>query len=467
MLPPILRRVPGVAALCSVVLVACPGASPAAEKGVATDLTWGTSKTTMTRTAGAIQSAGAQWARIEISWYETEPTQGHYSNQLTYIDSAVDLARAAGAKIVMFVNETPQWESGSTNKNAPPRDPADYAKFLRDMVARYKGKVAAWEIWNEPNNLTFWPTGPDPAGYAALLRAAYPAVKASDPNATVLFGGLAYNDYGFLEHAYAAAPDLGRFFDVMATHPYPGAAVAPETIWRNAAGRIAIGAFPAYREVEVTMQAHGGGKPIWVTEFGWATTSSGASWGVTAPTQADYLTRAYKYLEQDPYVQVAVWYNLRNNYWANDADSWGDQLGLLRTDFTPKPSYYAFKNYVSGATSAVRHGSSQLGRPATRTTVRVTRAGGRLTSSSRTRRTKAFVTGTVLPARTGRITIKLRRADRLGRWRASSSRRATLNGHGRFQLTIQLRPGRWRVQALFAGDNTALPSTSRTVNFRA
>ncbi|MDQ3758443.1 MAG: Ig-like domain-containing protein, partial [Actinomycetota bacterium] len=60
----------------------------------------------------------------------------------------------------------------------------------------------------------------------------------------------------------------------------------------------------------------------------------------------DYLTRAFEYIEQDPYVEVATWYNFRNNFWAGDTDSEGAQSGLMTTDFTPKPAYDAFKLYA-------------------------------------------------------------------------------------------------------------------------
>ena len=43
---------------------------------------------------------------------------------------------------------------------------------------------------------------PDPAAYAALLKASYPVIKAAEPNATVLVGGLTGNDYPYLEALY-------------------------------------------------------------------------------------------------------------------------------------------------------------------------------------------------------------------------------------------------------------------------
>jgi hypothetical protein len=184
-----------------------------------------------------------------------------------------------------------------------------------------------------------------------MLRDVAPSIRAADPTAKVLFAGLSRNDYSYLEGAYSAMPDLGRYFDVMATHPYTYNGHGPESVWYDPNGRINKGAFSAYREVRKTMEAHGDFKPIWFTEFGWSTTTSreGMHAGVSPETQAAYLTRAYQCLEQDPYVQVATWYSLRNEYWEDDADTWVTQLGLMTTDFVRKPAFHALQNYTPGA----------------------------------------------------------------------------------------------------------------------
>jgi hypothetical protein len=338
------------------------GVAGAAEKGLQTDLSWGASPVDQIRTAGLIKDVGAQWVRLDISWADAEPSPGVYdAATLQMTDTAVNLARATGAKIIMLIAQAPTWESGNSNKDAPPSNMADYAKFVNFVVARYAGTIAAYEIWNEENSQRFWPTatGPDPARYAQMLEASYPAVKAADPSAKVLFGAVSFNDYHFLESVYAAAPDIGKYFDVMATHPYTTGAAPPEAVTRDADGRVSEYSFPAYREVRADLLAHGDDKPIWFTEFGWSTnTAGGTLGGVSEQTQADYITRAYRYIEADPYVQVAITYNFRNNYWANDANTWDDQLGLMHTDFSPKPAYFAFKNYTPGAGAAASPGAA-------------------------------------------------------------------------------------------------------------
>lgn len=333
--------------------IALVGAAPAsaAEKGVETDMTWGTNGPTRDQTAAGVKSIGAKWMRVTMTWHDIETQDGQYQNLARY-DDAFSRAQNSDAKIIVTVYTAPTWASGTNERESPPLDPADYADFLRFAATRWGDKVDAWEIWNEQNLTRFWSTGPDARFYARMLKAAYPAVKAVDPTALVVFGGTAYNDYKFLSQAYQEVPNLGDYFDVMGTHPYPRPADrAPEKVWYeyDGTGRIAVRAFAGYREVRRVLLGHGDDKPIWFTEFGWATTTE-SGWGVSPATQASYLTRAYQCVEQDPYVQVAIWYIYRNHAWADDADNWGDQLGLLYSDFSPKPAYNAFKEYTPGNT---------------------------------------------------------------------------------------------------------------------
>jgi hypothetical protein len=323
--------------------LAMPVSAHAASPGVVPDLTWGTSAEDQTRTTRLLERANVRWVRLNISWSDAEPIKGSYNaSWLARYDRAVRLSRQAGARVILMISTSPAWASRSSNPEAPPHNRADYARFVRMIATRYAGRVSAYEIWNEPDLKRFWPTGPSPLQYALLLKAAYPAAKAGDPAGKVLFGGLAGNDYRFLERALALVPDLGSYFDVMGVHPYTW--YRPESLWRNAGGRIAEDLFVAYREVRASLLAHGIDKPIWFTEFGWATTSRKG--GVSAREQADYLKRAFTYIEQDRYVQVACWYSFRNYTYYRDADRWEAQLGLMKSNFRRKPAFGAFRSYA-------------------------------------------------------------------------------------------------------------------------
>jgi hypothetical protein len=319
-----------------------PLAARAAEPGLSPDLTWGTSSSDQVKTTAALSDLGSRWVRLNVEWRSTETSPGSYNaSMLDYYDRAVDLARASGQRILMLVSRSPSWASGSTDREAPPKDPATFASFVHFLAARWAGKVEAWEVWNEPNISRFWPTGPNPAAYTALLRAAYPAIKSSDPGAKVVFAGPSTNDYSFVEGAYAAGAK--GYFDVMSTHPYTCA--SPDSV-SYVNGRMSKSSFLAYREIHNSMIARGDDKPIWFTEFGWSTTSEAC--GVSEATQAAYLRKAFQLAAQDRYVQVAFWYNLRNNYWDADKDTVEARYGLMRTDFSHKPSYDAFKSCAAG-----------------------------------------------------------------------------------------------------------------------
>jgi len=334
-----------IAAACLAAAIS-PAAAPAAETGVVSDIASGVSRKTQDRTVTALRGAGAQWVRMTMSWSDlVEPSDDSYnSSALSNFDRAVDLARGAGYKIIVTVDQSPSWAHDGSNSNSPPRDNGELAEFIAFIANRYVGKVDAYEVWDEPNHPQAWPSGPEPAEYAQMLRAVSPSIRAADPTAKVIFAGLSYNDYEYLEGVYEVMPDIGDYFDVMATHPYVYNGRPPEAAWLERDGRISKGAFPAYREVRATMEAHGDTKPIWFTGFGWSTTT--LDQGVSRETQADYLMRAYTCLEQDPYVEVATWHSLRNEA---GIDTWEAQRGLMTMNFTPKPAYDALKNYAPGA----------------------------------------------------------------------------------------------------------------------
>jgi hypothetical protein len=470
--------------LSAIAALSLPTLAHGAQKAASTDLTWGIPSSDFAPTGQAISDVGARWVRLEFRWNEAEPSsKGSYdSTILARYDRAIDTARAAGAKVLVFVNGSPRWASGSRIPMMKPQNPADYADFVRFVAARYAGKVSAWEVWNEENTSRFWPSGPSPAAYVPLLKAAYPAVKAADPNALVVFGGVSQNDYSFIEGAYAAGAK--GYFDVMAVHPYPGPN-PPEAVWHEG-GRIASTAFTGFREVRSSMLARGDDKPIWLTEFGWSTTTE--AWGVTHAQQADYLTRAYKLLETYPYVAIAYWYNLRNNHWDDDADTWETQLGLMRTDFSHKPSYDAFKSYQPGATApvpssppaptiaSVASGSpsgseTAAGRRATRTFIALRR--GRLTRlsarvASRVIARRVVISGRVAGASGGRVVIRLRRRDHRGIWKALRPRRLPLGKRGTFRLELGLQRSHWlQARAVYLGTRSAAPSRSRALRVRS
>ena len=96
---------------------------------------------------------GATWVRAFLRWDQVEPGgPGRWDPAaLAGLEQYTAVAQLRGIKVVAVVLGAPQWANGSTDPYVPPRDPADFGRFLGTLAARERGKVAAWEIWNEPD----------------------------------------------------------------------------------------------------------------------------------------------------------------------------------------------------------------------------------------------------------------------------------------------------------------------------
>ncbi|HVL96604.1 MAG TPA: hypothetical protein VM266_12155, partial [Solirubrobacteraceae bacterium] len=217
-------------------------------------------------------------------------------------------------------------------------------------------KVAAWQVWNEPNAGVFWIGGPEPARYSALLKAAYPRIKAADPAAIVVTGGLVHNDFYFVESLYRHG--AGDSFDAVGTHMSTACLTpGPGFYERNQDnGRIDKYYFTAYREVHQSLADRGhGDKPIFM-EIGWSTAhdqpcnvgnKKGPS-GVTEAEQARFLTEAYQCLASDGYVRAAAWFSLQDA--TRQYHSYDSRMGLVDFNGNLRPSFGAMQTVARGIT---------------------------------------------------------------------------------------------------------------------
>jgi hypothetical protein len=275
------------------------------------------------------------WARHFVVWNGQTATDGGY-------DDIVAEEERRGIKTLFVV-------TGLAGTRAEPRA---YAAFVASLAARYRGRVDAYEIWNEADEAQFWPGAPDAAAYVALLKASYVAIKRVDPAAKVVFAPTTGNNYDFVAAAYAAGAK--DHFDAMAVHTDTACLVAGPTEYYRENDRLARFVFLGYRTVRETMVAHGDDKPIWMTEFGWSATRricDRGRWagqkdaGVPEPVQAQYLREAYHCMKEDPYLEVAMWFNSRD---LRGDGSELDSYGLRRADGSRRPAYDAFKDVARG-----------------------------------------------------------------------------------------------------------------------
>jgi hypothetical protein len=281
------------------------------------------------------QAQGNQRTLLPILGQYAAPAHLGYGANLASTDNAPYLAQMGfdwgkGFVDVNHLSETPEWSSADNQVGAmvragirrvllrldgarPPRGGTEIARF-RECIQSLAEHVrqtwrpqglatVAYEIWNEPNLPFFWGGGtPDPATYATLLRAAHAGIKAGDPAALVVSGGLAtagdgngagvYGDLAFIRGMYEAG--AGGYFDALGSHPYGGAAAPEEKVGATCFRR-------AEEQHEVMVEMGDEDTPIWATEFGWIVQAPQCDLGehepfeVTEQRQADYLVRAFQY----------------------------------------------------------------------------------------------------------------------------------------------------------------------------
>ncbi len=323
-------------------------------------------------------ASGAGMVRVDVGWASLEQdAKGEWQDwYLRRLDRVVQGANARGLRLLLTLTSTPCWASTAPEtrrsgcsgrwwdrdvQNYAPADPRDYAAALGFLVGRYGDRVAGWEIWNEPNQRTFF-KAPDPAAaYAALLKVAYAAAKAADPSAVVVGGSLADADFRFTERLYQLG--VKGSFDAWSIHPYSG---DRSPLDPAADGDAAVSFTRGVPLVRKVMLAHGDDKSLWLTELGWSTSSKrdGPSWsnGVDRRTQAANLSKSFTRIRSWPYVAVGVWYNLLDSS-ADPADRLG-HYGLLDMRGAPKPAHEAFRRAAASLTSRGRFRA--VGAPSTR-----------------------------------------------------------------------------------------------------
>lgn len=315
----------------------------------------------MPANSGLVRAAGFGYVKFQLAWRVSEPRPGRYdwadgSPSDSYAGNFIRDAERAKQKVILRVDTPPGWANGNGGDHAPPIDVEDYGRFLRALASYLKGRVVAYEIWNEPNLASEWGgRTPNPDEYVELLKAAYKGVKAGDPAAKVISAGLAttagdgeraMNDLDYLRGMYAAG--ARDYFDVLGSHPY-GFGSAPEEL--SGDGVHFFRRAEAQRQVMVDNGDER--KQIWATELGWLADPDAygetcnwpdRDWQKVSPqTQAEYLVRAYQYAYKNwPWMGVMVLFNLDfslpSYYFPCNQMRWH---AIINEDRSPRPAYTA------------------------------------------------------------------------------------------------------------------------------
>ena len=310
-------------------------------------------------------AAGMYWVRFStFRWHEIEPVR---TNPPQYDWTAVDEeslrnAEANGMEVLAIVHYTPEWAQKYPGSFCGPikEEALDaFAEFLTELVNRYSVppySIRYWELWNEPDTPVWlnssgygcWGEVTDDyyggGYYAEMLKKAYQAIKAADPSAQVLLGGLLLDCDGgnppgtkdcsastFLEGVLRN--DGGRYFDGVSYHAYTyyGGALGSMSNPNWAGSVTAVPEKTAFVRRVLEQYGHGD-KYLLNTE---AALLCATATSECAETQAMYVARAYA---------EALALGLKGqSYFALINEGWRNTgLILPPPELTPKPGYHAY-----------------------------------------------------------------------------------------------------------------------------
>jgi hypothetical protein len=329
------------------------------------------------------QELGIQQVRIYALWSRIAGPSPSAPDDWAQLDHAVDRIVGAGMKpLLTITGPGPLWSSRRAERGDArwDPDPAAFAEFAGAVAQRYGDRVDRYVIWNEPN-LGSWLrpqaacfgkvcTAVSPHLYRGLVRAAYPAIHAADPGATVLIGAMSSRGtdlhgenstlrpmaflraLGCVDTAFRKVrsgrckgfqPAKG---DGFAFHPH-GVLTAPDKAFLNR-DDVSLASLGRLESALDRIQRGGGLKAstsrfgIYIDEYGYQTNPPDRLVGVSAARQSSWLQRAAYQAWRDPRVKLFTQYLWRDEPVESDGSYAGWQSGLRYADGRAKPSLKTF-----------------------------------------------------------------------------------------------------------------------------
>ncbi len=288
--------------------------------------------------------------RQVFAWADIEPERRATDDPARYVwaqaDAMLNDIEAKGIEVVARISKPPDWALRPNVRYGDiPFDTTRLTEYCSAVATRYQGRIAAYQIWNEPNLTREWADAvPSPEGYVKLLAACAAAIRQADPNAIIITAGLsptgnrdfsAMPDDEFLWQMYAAG--LSEHYDILAAHT-PGFRYPPEADPSHPSpeGCLQWRCFRRIEHLRAIMVANGDGhKQMAITEMGYTTDrrpDSIYSWfGLSPQTQANYLSKAYQYAAKmyRPWLGLMVALYYPDVAWTQDDEQYWWAIGTV------------------------------------------------------------------------------------------------------------------------------------------
>ena len=290
------------------------------------------------RLANLAALAGVGWVRDRLRWRDIQPQPGALKAPPTTYDTSAEAQRDAGLHVLQVFHDTPPWTRDKTGGGGRfASDLRHVYRLGRELAVRFKGRVGAWEPWNEANVATFGAHTVDQM--CSWQKAAWLGFKAGDPEVIVGWNPTA----AVPTPAHTAgllANEVWPYFDTYNIHTYD---------WSH-----------AYADLWKPAREAAAGRPIWITEADRGTPHlKNPPWFDQEPRlerlKAEWMAQAYA---------SSLFAGAQRHFHfvlGNYQEPNGVQFGLLRLDLTPRPAYVALAAVSRGLAGAKILGRWQPG----------------------------------------------------------------------------------------------------------
>jgi hypothetical protein len=333
---------------------------------------WGNEPTTA-RDLQLARAGGFHWVKQRFEWRNIEG-KGKGEFEWDEPDRIVNAIGQSGLRIVARVDNQPKWASSTIQwpGSGPPDKASDWSDFLSALAARYRGRIQAYEIWNEPNLDREWgDKQPDPKAYTSMLKSSYQVIKAADPQALVVSAGMspttetnehAIPDLDFIRAMYAVGAKDS--FDLLGVHAAgfkaepcadPGVVAQDAALTNNDPSPESAKRMYAFRHVEdvreLMVQQGDANKQMAILELGWTTdvrTGSPYAWhAVSRDQQATSLVEAVRCARQrwQPWMAFMTVIYIPDPAWTQQLEQYW--WSITNPDGTARPAYTALKQFFS------------------------------------------------------------------------------------------------------------------------
>lgn len=302
----------------------------------------------------AAEELGVAWERITFDWSKIQPNgPGDYDLSFLHKEWLATDREIAG----LIVN-TPVWASDSGLSSgvpvglyAPYDNPENqWAVFLRQLIPPLRDQgVHDWIIWNTPDDSAFW--AGTPADFYRLLKIAAQTIRELDSEATVIFGGLAWqhepdsDTVPFLQRVLETAQEdpsaaaAGYYFDAIALNILLGSDDNRSFLHTtDSAADIPL-------EVRDILDRAGlTDHEIWITELNALPTGDSAATdpkneAISLVQQARFIVQASALALGAGVDRIAVYKLYDSNYLPGETLPWG----LLSDDNRERPAFDAYE----------------------------------------------------------------------------------------------------------------------------